>query len=96
VRFFVPEDTVGRLSVGQEAQVRMDGVEGSKGGANATIPAHISYISAQAEYTPPVLFSSESRAKLVFLVEAKPAPEATPALHPGQPVDVRLGPGKGR
>jgi len=83
----VPEEAVGRLAVGQEAQVRMDKVAGA-------VPVRISYISPQAEYTPPILFSSQSRAKLVFLVEARPEPDQALALHPGQPVDVRLGQGR--
>ncbi|OIO05398.1 MAG: hypothetical protein AUJ49_01345 [Desulfovibrionaceae bacterium CG1_02_65_16] len=87
VRFYVPEEAVGGLSVGQEARVRMDKVA-------AEVPVRITYISPQAEYTPPVLFSSQSRAKLVFLVEAKPAPENASALHPGQPVDVLAAPGR--
>ena len=48
--------------------------------------AKVSYISAQAEYTPPVLYSKESRAKLMFLVEARLRRLDT--LRPGQPVDV--------
>ena len=83
VRFFVPEEKVGALRVGQEALIRFDGQ--SEG-----IPARVSYVSAQAEYTPPILYSSDSRAKLVFLVEARPTPEQAAQLHPGQPVDVRL------
>lgn len=86
VRFFVPEKAVGALKVGQEAQVSFDG-------GKDPVPVRLSYISQQAEYTPPVLFSSDSRAKLVFLVEALPAtPEAAKALHPGQPVDIRVAP----
>jgi HlyD family secretion protein len=83
VRFFVPEEKVGALSVGQEAQVRFDGDK-------TAVAVRISYVSAQAEYTPPILYSSDNRAKLVFLVEAKPAPEQSALLHPGQPVDVRI------
>ena len=49
----------------------------------------LSFVSSQAEYTPPVLYSRESRAKLVFLVEARPDLEGA-ALRPGQPVDVML------
>jgi HlyD family secretion protein len=44
-------------------------------------------VSSQAEYTPLVLYSKESRSKLMFLVEAR-LPGAQ--LRPGQPVDVRL------
>jgi HlyD family secretion protein len=57
-------------------------------GCPAPVPAKVSFISTQAEYTPPVLYSRESRAKLVFLVEARPAGGA--GLRPGQPVDVTL------
>lgn len=90
VRFFVPEKAVGALQVGQQAQVSFDGGDGP-------VPVRVSYISQQAEYTPPVLFSSDSRAKLVFLVEALPAsPEAAAHLHPGQPVDIRLAPPAGK
>ena len=80
VRFYVPETVVGSLRPNQPLEVLCDGCP-------APIPAAVSFISIQAEYTPPVLYSKESRAKLVFLVEARPAPGA---LHPGQPVDVRL------
>jgi HlyD family secretion protein len=47
----------------------------------------VSYVSSQAEYTPPVLYSKESRSKLLFLVEAR-LPNSP--LRPGQPLDVRL------
>ena len=39
-----------------------------------------------------MIYSSKSRAKLVFLVEARPDPsnpKDIDHLHPGQPVDVR-------
>ena len=82
VRFFVPETVLGTLSVGQKLAVSFDG-------SNGTIPAAISYISPQSEYTPPVIYSRETRSKLVFMVEALPAADAAAGLHPGQPVDVR-------
>jgi HlyD family secretion protein len=37
-----------------------------------------------------VIYSRESRAKLVFLLEARPAIEDAVKLKPGQPVDVSL------
>ena len=82
VRFFVPETRLGGVSVGQKISVACDGC--------APLSATISFIAPQAEYTPPVIYSKESRAKLVFLVEARPAPEEAVKLHPGQPVDVTL------
>ena len=35
-----------------------------------------------------MIYSSQSRAKLVFMVKAKPSPADGDRLHPGQPVDV--------
>lgn len=82
-RFFVPEALVGSLSAGQ-------GVEISCDGCGTAIPARITFVSAQAEYTPPVIYSKESRTKLVFLIEARPDPRDAAKLHPGQPVDVKV------
>jgi HlyD family secretion protein len=83
VRFFVPETVVGTLKTGQTATLRCDG-------CGDPIPVHIDYVSDQAEYTPPVIYSRESRSKLVYMVEARPAPDAAARLHPGQPVEATL------
>jgi len=83
VRFFVPETQVGALKRGQPVTVTCDGCAGP-------IPAQITYIAPQAEYTPPVIYSRERREKLVFLVEARPGTLDAPKLHPGQPVEVAL------
>ena len=83
LRFFVPETAVGGLKVGQQVRASCDG-------CSAPILAKISYISRQAEFTPPVIYSREQRAKLVFLVEAKPEPADALRLKPGQPLDVFL------
>jgi HlyD family secretion protein len=81
--FFVPEKRLATVAAGQEVAFACDGcAAGSR--------ARISFIAAQAEYTPPVIYSVGSRDKLVFRVEARPLAEAE-RLHPGQPVDVRAG-----
>ncbi|WP_283148422.1 HlyD family secretion protein [Silvimonas soli] len=82
VRFFVPETSLGSLKTGQAVTIHCDGCK-------ADITARISYIATEAEYTPPVIYSNENRNKLVFLIEAHPAVHDAPALHPGQPVEVR-------
>ena len=82
VRFFVPEPRLGSVSIGQKVSIACDGC--------APTEATVSFIAPQAEYTPPVIYSKESRAKLVFLVEARPAAQDAARLHPGQPVDVTL------
>jgi HlyD family secretion protein len=80
VRFFVPESALGALKVGQRVGVRCDGC--------APLAAQITYISPQAEYTPPVIYSRETRDKLVYQVEARSTPEDALKLHPGQPLEV--------
>ena len=57
--------------------------------ARPTSTATISFIAPQAEYTPPVIYSEASRAKLVYLVEARPPPQQAALINPGQPVTVR-------
>jgi HlyD family secretion protein len=83
VRAFIPEPRIGAVQVGDQVSVLVDGVE-------AAFVGKVSYVSAKAEYTPPVIYSRESRTKLVFMIEATFAPTDAAKLHPGQPVDVRL------
>ncbi|WP_341317188.1 HlyD family efflux transporter periplasmic adaptor subunit [Paraburkholderia sp. IMGN_8] len=83
VRFFVPETVVGKLAPGRALSIHCDG-------CTADVPAKITYISSEAEYTPPVIYSNENRAKLVFMVEAHPSAADAVKLHPGQPVAVSL------
>jgi HlyD family secretion protein len=81
-RFFVAEAEVATLAPGQAVTLRCDG-------CGEPIAARISRIATQAEYTPPVIYSNAQRAKLVFLVEAKPDAKDATRLRPGQPLDVR-------
>lgn len=81
VRFYVPQAQLPRLALGREVRLHCDG-------CGEPIAAKVSFISTRPEYTPPVIYSNEQRAKLVFLVEAKPAPADAQRLRPGQPVQV--------
>lgn len=81
-RFYVPESEVGGLAPGQAVTIRCDG-------CGQPIAAHISRISSQAEFTPPVIYSNSQRSRLVFMVEAVPAPADATRLQPGQPLDVQ-------
>lgn len=84
IRFFVPETVLSSLHLGQNVYVYADG-------RTKAYSALINYISPQAEYTPPVIYSNETRSKLVYMIEAKPIAEnVRETLHPGQPVSVRL------
>ena len=81
LRFFTPEGLLPAIKYGETVSVSCDGC--AQG-----LSAKITFIAKSAEYTPPVIYSREERAKLVFLIEAHP-------LHPdkfrvGQPITVML------
>jgi HlyD family secretion protein len=78
-RFFVPQSQLPRVHLGQKVQVNCDGCK--------PMTATITFIAAQAEFTPPVIFSVGNREKLVFKLEARGA-HGLP-LHPGQPLTVK-------
>jgi HlyD family secretion protein len=82
IRFFVPQGIVAQIGIGQVVQVVCDG-------CGPQVAATVRFISPRAEFTPPVIYSREQRARLVFMVEARPdgRPEA---LRVGQPVDVTM------
>lgn len=83
LRFFVPEPDLPRFTLGARVSVTCDG-------CTAPVDAKVSYIAASAEYTPPVIYSLDERAKLVFLLEARA--DTPGALRPGQPITVQLVP----
>jgi HlyD family secretion protein len=82
VRFFVPEASLSLVHRGERVRLICDSCA-------ADLEATISFVSPQAEYTPPVIYSESSRAKLVYLVEARPPPDQAGRLNPGQPVEIR-------
>jgi len=81
VRFYVPEIGLPNIAYGDEIKVACDGCAGG-------LTARVSFIARQSEFTPPVIYSLDERAKLVFLIEA--LPEKPGELRVGQPVDVTL------
>ncbi len=83
VRFYVPETILGSLALGRKVGLYCDGCA-------ADIPATITYVSEEAEYTPPVIYSNDTRNKLIYMIEAHPSPADALKLHPGQPLVVRL------
>jgi HlyD family secretion protein len=86
IRFFAPETLVSRIKYGASVAVSCDGCA-------AGLTAKVTFISGSAEYTPPVIYSLEERAKLVYLIEAHPTdPEK---FRVGQPVTVTLPDGAG-
>ncbi|WP_431224355.1 HlyD family secretion protein [Serratia sp. L9] len=81
IRFFVAQKNLGALHIGQTIKASCDGCQ-------QPIVGTINYISPQAEYTPPVIYSTARREKLVFMVEAVPMTEQADMIKIGQPVEV--------
>jgi HlyD family secretion protein len=80
LRFFVSELDVAKAQTGAQVHFTCDGCP-------PDLVATITYVASRAEYTPPVIYSQGARAKLVFLIEARPDPTQL-LLHPGLPVAV--------
>jgi len=87
IRFFAPQAVLPELKYGDAIGVSCDGCD-------TGLTAKISFIARSAEFTPPVIYSQEERAKLVFLIEARP--EHPEKFRVGQPVTVTLPQGSSR
>lgn len=83
IRFFVPETQLAQLKIGQSITANCDECA-------TPITATINFIAAQAEYTPPIIYSQGTREKLVFRVQATPSPADATNLPPGLPLEIRL------
>ncbi|MGB6351581.1 MAG: efflux RND transporter periplasmic adaptor subunit [Pseudolabrys sp.] len=81
IRFFAPQAVLPKINYGQTVGVSCDGCENG-------LTAKVSFIARSAEFTPPVIYSLEERAKLVFLIEARP--DHPEKFRVGQPVTVTV------
>ena len=82
IRFFIPEPELARVHVGDKVAFSCDNCPADLGGV-------VSFISPQAEYTPPFIYSERTSSKFVFLAEARPPPPQARLLNPGEPVIVK-------
>ncbi|HTW69784.1 MAG TPA: HlyD family efflux transporter periplasmic adaptor subunit [Acetobacteraceae bacterium] len=85
VRFFVPETALATLHTGERLSIGCDN-------CGPDLTATITFIAPQPEYTPPVIYSEQTRDKLVYMIEAHPALAQATMLKPGEPVTVRAAP----
>lgn len=81
VRAFVPEPLLGRIRLGDDLLIAIDG-------RSDRVKGKVAFISSRPEYTPPFIYSRDNRAKFSFLIEIRVSSEDAQTLHPGQPVDV--------
>jgi len=81
IRFYAPETKLAAIKIGETVTVSCDA-------CSAGLTAKVTFIAQSAEFTPPVIYSMEERAKLVFLIEARP--DNPEKFRVGQPVSVTL------
>lgn len=83
VRVYIPERHIGRVKLGAPAHIRVDSHPGRD------FAGRVTYVAAQAEFTPKNVQTQEERVKLVFAVNvAADNPEGV--LKPGMPADVYI------
>ncbi|MBN2045445.1 MAG: efflux RND transporter periplasmic adaptor subunit [Anaerolineales bacterium] len=80
---YIPEDTYGRVSIGQEAIVTVDSFP------NKTYTGKVSSIADQAEFTPRNVQTTEERKTTVFAVKVT-LKNPNLDLKPGMPADVDI------
>ena len=83
IRFYVPEKRLGEIHTGSQVKISCDGCK-------KLLSGYINYINPQAEFTPPVIYSTKRREKLLFMVEAIPVKEDVPFIKIGQPVNIEV------
>lgn len=85
LRFYIPQARLTDFPAGRMVEVVCDG-------CGAAVAARITWVASSAEFTPPVIYSKDNRAKLVYMAEARPQGDVQ--LAAGQPVEVRAGAAK--
>lgn len=83
LKLYLAEPKLAGVAIGATLIVRCDG-------CGSDLRARVTYVSPDPEFTPPVIYSLETRQKLVYLVEARPTPPSVARLQPGLIVDVSL------
>jgi membrane fusion protein YbhG len=84
VRIYVPGDEVGRLALGQPADITADAFP------NRRYDGRVVFIADEAEFTPRTVQTTKERVKLVYRVKVQVVGDSTYDLKPGLPADVRL------
>jgi HlyD family secretion protein len=86
VRAYITEPQLAMVKIGADAQVSAD----AGAGALRTFPGTVTWVSAEAEFTPTPIQTREERADLVYAVKLR-VPNDDGTLKIGMPVDVQFG-----
>lgn len=65
---FLPTSDVGRVKIGSEARIKLDAID-------TVIPAKVSFVSPEAQFTPKQIETQNEREKLMFRVKVKIDPD---------------------
>lgn len=84
VRIYVPEDRIGRVSIGQAARISADSYP------DRVYDGEVVFIGSQAEFTPRNVQTPEERTRLVYPVKVRISGDPALELKPGIPADVTL------
>lgn len=84
IRIYVREDEIGRVSLGQRAQIVSDTYP------DRVYEGEVVFIGSEAEFTPRNVQTAEERTKLVYPVKVRIAGDPNFELKPGVPADVML------
>ncbi len=82
VNIYIDETDLSKVRLGQRAEVSADGL-------TTPLPAKVTYLSSEAEFTPKFIQTQRERTNLVFRAEVT-VDNQQGKLHPGLPADVRL------
>ena len=83
VKIYIKETDLGKVKLGQKAQVKIDTYP------DKIFEGKVTYISSQAEFTPKNIQTKEERVKLVFGIKVS-LDNPLQILKPGMPADVSL------
>ena len=78
---YVPEPLIGRVRLGQAAQIWIDAWP------DTPFEARVGYIASRAQFTPKEVQTRDERTKLVYEVRLYPLADPAGKLLPGQPAD---------
>ncbi|MCB1165226.1 MAG: efflux RND transporter periplasmic adaptor subunit [Leptospiraceae bacterium] len=82
LKIYVPEAELTNIQIGQKARISVDGLD-------QPVPAHVSYIANEAEFTPKNVQTKDARTRLVFEVKLS-VNNANGQLKPGMPADGEI------
>ncbi|MFN3476405.1 MAG: HlyD family secretion protein [Candidatus Methylomirabilales bacterium] len=83
LKIYIPEPQLGRIKLGQTAEITTDSYPGK------VYKGRVTFINSEAEFTPKNVQTQEERVKLVFAVKIS-VDNPNQELKPGMPADAKV------